>query len=454
MKINSRILVRLALTLAAIALSSFAEKATAAAFTNSGSLNPARAAHGAVLLPKGKVLVVGGRNGTDRLASAELYDPATGTWTNTGSLATGRNRLSVTLLTNGLVLAVGGATGQGPTATCELFDPASGIWTNTGSMVTARGRQTATLLLNGKVLITGGSPDAGVTSLSSAELFNPATGTWTNTSSMGTARDLDTATLLLSGKALVVGGSATGDSAPALASAELYDPATGTWTPTGSLNVARTYHTATLLPDGRVLVAGGEDGITAFSSAELYDPATGTWTATGPLESARSVHTATLLSDGTVLAAAGYHYGPSDPIGSLSSAELYTPSARTWTATGSLNAAGSFQTATLLTNGQVLISAGYDDSASVWLSSAELYDSASGTITLVNPVKLPNGGYRIAFTGTPNGTNTVLATTNPTLPLANWTALGVAQEFSPGLYLFTDLQAMNTSQRFYCVRSP
>ena len=122
-----------------------------------------------------------------------------------------------------------------------------------------------------------------------------------------------------------------------------------TWTATGSLNTARTFHTATLLPDGEVLVAGGEDSNSnRLANAELYDPTTGTWTATGSLNTARSGHTATLLPDGKVLVAGGFE---SESDNFLASAELYDPATGSWTATGSLNTARAGQTATLLPDG-------------------------------------------------------------------------------------------------------
>jgi hypothetical protein len=155
---------------------------------------------------------------------------------------------------------------------------------------------------------------------------------WTLTGSLGIARHRHTATLLPSGKVLVAGGYNSGGAA--LISAELYDPVTGTWMATGSLGTARYQHTATLLPSGKVLVAGGLAGRTYhrtyLSSAELYDPAAGTWTATGNLGTARFEHTATPLPSGKVLVAGGYNSG------NLSSAELYDPAAGTWTATGTL----------------------------------------------------------------------------------------------------------------------
>jgi hypothetical protein len=274
---------------------------------------------------------------------------------------------------------------------------------------------------------------------------------------MGTARGNHTATLLLNGKVLVAGGFNRNTSS-AVATAELYDPATGTWTPTGSLAAARDYHTATLLLSGKVLVAGGAPdaaGFSSFASAEVYDPNAGTWTTIGSMGSARQAHIATLLPDGKVLAAGGNYNSFNAPtIVALASAELYNPTTGTWSTSESLIAPRSTHAATLLPNGKVLVAAGYYVNNNVQLFSAELYDSAAGNVTLVNPVKLPGGAFQFAFTGAANGTNTLLAATNLALPLANWTVLGVAPEFSTGLFVFSDAQAAGNPQRFYRIRSP
>ena len=340
-------------------------------FTNTGSLNTGRYQHTATLLQNGLVLVAGGLdNNNNALASAELYDPTSGTWTATGSLATARYVHTATLLPNGKVLVVGGLGngGGGALASAELYDPASGTWTATGSLADGRFGHTATLLPSGNVLVATGATN---TLLASAELYDPASGTWTATGSLNTARYYHTATLLPSANVLVAGGLAGNGSLPS-ASAELYDSANGTWTVTGSLNTARYIHTATLLPNGKVLVAGGQNG--DLASAELYDPASGTWTATGSLNTARYSHTATLLPNGNVLVAGG-----ANSSATLASAELYNPASGTWTATGSLNTAREFHTATLLPNGKVLVAAGLGNGGA--LASAELYGPAPPVIT-------------------------------------------------------------------------
>ena len=346
-------------------------------FQNTGSLATARRTHSATLLPNGKVLVASGQNNGDDLASAELYDPASGTWTATGNLADPRHRHGATLLSNGKVLVVGGNGNSGALASAELYDPASGTWTTTGSLATARNELRATLLPNGKVLVSGGySSNGSSTYFANADLYDPVSGTWTVTASLATARSLHSATLLPNGKVLIAGGSGAGDLP--LASVELYDPASGTWTPASSLPAPRAAHSATLLPDGKVLVAGGtSDNLTALASAELYDPATGTWTATGNLVVARGDQGATLLPNGKVLVAGGAT--DSTPNNSLRSAELYNPATGTWTLTGSLALARDDHTMTSLPNGKVLVAGGRNGSGD--LASAELYEQGPPLIT-------------------------------------------------------------------------
>lgn len=289
-------------------------------WTSDGALVPPRSQHTATLLLDGKVLVAGGHDGSNALVIAEIYDPATGTWQATGALATPRSGHTATRLRSGKVLVVAG----GFVSDAELYDPVDDTWVSAGFVSSSRSLHTATLLLSGKVLVAGGFD--GPSTLSSVDLYDPETGAWESTGSLIEPRGGHSATLLPSGKVLVAGGHDTVD----LASAELYDPATGTWQVTGSLAVPRFRHTATLLPSGQVLVAAGASGTDsigfgpAVASAELYDPSTGTWQGAGSLAAARHRHSATLLLNGQVLVAGGDddYAGGGYPAG----AELYARS--------------------------------------------------------------------------------------------------------------------------------
>lgn len=288
-----------------------------ASWTTTAPLSTNRYQATATLLANGRVLVAGGMN-YPRLASALLFDPATSTWIATGSMSTAHDAHTATLLANGKVLVAGGWSGtvyQG-IANADVYDPTSGTWTATAPMLSPRMDHTATLLPNGKVLVAGGYH---LGTLSSSELYDPAASTWTATGPMTTNRDYHTATLLTNGKVLIAGGGGSGT----YSSAELFDPATSTWSAAAPMNVIRMQHTATLLRDGRVLVAGGFSPAapqSCVSATEIYDPTSGTWSPSGNLVVARYFHTATLLTDGTVLVTGG-----ATTNGVTSSAELFLP---------------------------------------------------------------------------------------------------------------------------------
>lgn len=296
-----------------------------AKWTTTGYMNDKRQRHTATRLADGKVLVMGGLGKTDyvAIASAELYDPATGKWTLTGSMNFARDYHTSTLLADGKVLVTGGRHEIGDAigvalASAELYDPATGKWTVTGSLNYGRQIHTATLLTDGKVLVVGGV-DIDVKQLKSAEIYDPATGKWHTTGSMTYEREDHTATLLADGKVLVVGGINN----LTRASVEIYDPSSGLWTTTNSLTYPRQRHTATLLSNHKVLVTGGME-VTVRASSELYDPATSIWSTVGDLKYNRAFHTMTVLNNGTVLAAGG---GQSiNPVLSQrASAELFYP---------------------------------------------------------------------------------------------------------------------------------
>jgi N-acetylneuraminic acid mutarotase len=261
-------------------------------------MSVARRQHTATLLWDGNVLIAGGRDSSGALATAEVFDPATGSFATTGSLNVARYGHTAVLLSNGKVLVAGGRDASGALASAELYDPAVGTWSVTGGLVAPRADHTATLLPNGTVLVTGG--DAGG-ALGTAEVYDPAVGqqTWSATGSLTTPRSRHTATLLQNGKVLVVGGS---NADTPVATAEIYDASTG-WSSGGTLTTARDRHTATLLPDGKVFVAGGY-GTTPLASAEIYNPSSG-WSSAATMPRARDSAAAVLLSTGKVLIVGG-----------------------------------------------------------------------------------------------------------------------------------------------------
>lgn len=344
-------------------------------WSSAGSLPNGLVYHTATMLLNGKVIVAGGviSGGLTILKQTQLYDPSNPTlWPSAAWLNTARYSHTATLLANGMVLVAGGTGASGvPLASVELYGPTTNTWSAAASLANTRVNHTATLLSNGKVLVVGGA-GAGVGVLASAELYDPVTNAWTAAGTLTNARFGHTATLLPNGKVLVAGGC---NCVNALASVELYDPATNAWSSVASLNTARTYHTATLLTNGMVLVAGGEmmggvNGSGVFASSELYDPSSNTWSAAGNLATARFDHTATLLTNGMVLVAGGVNGAFVIP--ALATAELYNPATNTWSATGSLANARYLHTATLLSTGKVLVVGGDADSSNQ-LSSAELY---------------------------------------------------------------------------------
>src|SRR5215469_7576139 len=292
-------------------------------FTATGAMTASTFVFSATLLPNGRVLLIESRN-------AELYDPSTGTVTATGSMVDGQGG-HATLLTNGKVLMTGPGNPQ-------LYDPSTGAFTLTGPYANVYTHDdsfqtTVTLLPSGEVLF---AEDVQYVRNYSAELYDSTTNTFRLTGTMVSFLLGRTTTLLVNGKILRAGGA---DDFGRYHIAEQYDPATGMFTATGDMTTPRDSHAAVLLPDGAVLIAGGYGmgpignsccvSLGSLASAELYDSSTGTFTAPGNMTARRAYHTATMLNDGRVLITGGV--SPVGPgvfdvaYGSLSSAEIYTP---------------------------------------------------------------------------------------------------------------------------------
>jgi hypothetical protein len=370
-----------------IAPTSRVTHATGPGFEATGSMvSSARGYHTATLLGDGRVLIVGGQTVTEGsvsiFSSAELYDPAAGTFTPTGPMAEARESDSATLLQDGRVLIVGGQNNQ-ILSSAELYDPKTGKFSPTGSLDAPRENHTASLMVDGRVLIAGGDPSGGdgQTPLATAEIYDPKSGTFSPIGSMIAARKRAGAALLGDGRVLIVGGlDAQLDT---LSTAEIYDPKKGTFSPTGSMLTAQSVMSVITLLDGRVLVVGGDAA--GSPTAEIYDPITGAFSATGRM-AVQGLDAAVLLHDGRVLVLGGYFAGAAGN----GSADLYDPATNTFGPSGTMTTPRFGQSATVMADGRVLVAGGAID------ASAEVYTppapgatiTPSPTPTLAVPTEL------------------------------------------------------------------
>ena len=422
------------------------------AWTLTDSLPVAGTFQTITLLAGGQVVATGGSaseyNGPG-LNVIETYGtpvtappPPLGTWTMTGPMDEARATFNLTVLTNGQVLATGGqANGIPPLPqyAADLYNPATGLWTNTGYMNNPREAYASALLTNGQVLVAGGlMTQFGSSITTSCELFYPATGSWSNTGSMHEAREGDVAVRLNNGQVLVAGGAGDGSS-------ELYNPATKTWALTGYMNEERKFAPAFLLPNGKVLIVDGADD----GTAELYDPNTALWSYTsGAMLDIQEDPATALLTNGMVLVAGGFDANADDYTGF---SELYNPVSDSWSQTGTMNTARESAGSTVLANGVVLVAGGYTGS---FLTDAELYDPLTGAwtetgamkegrynfpmVTLLNGAALATGGFGANATGNGNSASTELyATIVPGMALSNETRLPAGSfrfsfAFTPG----------------------
>ncbi len=278
------------------------ERWTGYAFTTDGQLNHPRREHHATLLPTGQVLVAGGLD-VHAVAATELYTPGSG-FRDIGNLVTPRFYSAAVGLRTGQVLYLGGFDTSEITVLkqAELYDP---FWAGVGPMHEGRQDHSATLLQDGRVLLAGGG-DGGSGTRSTAELFDPATGTFTSVG-MVEARSKHAAAMLGNGAVLLAGGQNTGTQF--LASAEVFDPTAGSFSRTASLSSPRLGHTATALADGRVMIAGGF-GPTVWASTEIYSlnagPSQGTFAAGPAMTRDRLGHASVRLDNGHVLSTGGW----------------------------------------------------------------------------------------------------------------------------------------------------
>jgi Galactose oxidase, central domain/Kelch motif len=361
-----------------------------------GASGTAPAALSSGLRHPGWVLMEGGVSGS-RAATrrAELFNPARMRWVGTGAMHRARENHTATLLPDGQTLIAGGEGAKGAALTsAELYNPNRGKFTMTGAMNAARGGHTATLIEgcacaeDDMVLIAGGSTRlAGGVPLASAELYDPASREFTTTGSMKTARAGATATLIasgpLAGDVLVAGG--TGKGGAMLASAEIYDPRTGTFSETGAMTTARVFHTATWLGylkdsgamAGEILIAGGQTPAGVTSSAEVYDPAAGAFSAIASMMAARATQDAVLMTDGRVLVAGGF--GSRENF--LNSAEIFTPADGTFQPTAAMTSVHAGGDGVLLADGRVLIAGGRS-------SIGDVYNPASATFATTRPMRV------------------------------------------------------------------
>jgi hypothetical protein len=388
------------LTLTSIAL------AQSGRFTATGNMIVPRQGHSATLLRNGKVLICGGLSGYNGAAwaSAELYDPNTGTFAATGNMATPRQNHTATLLPDGRVLIAGGQTSTGyplgVLRSAELYDPATGTFAGTADMTTERTAHSATVLNDGRILIAGGGDVIGVNIwFSSAELYDPRIGTFTPTGKMTTGRWGLSAAPLADGRVLVAGGH-NGDDGPII-SVEIYDPKTGSFSLAGETGFPSSVGAAimSVLPSGKVLINMiYYDGTTA--DAQLYDPAAMTFSLTGSMTVQRSF-SSTLLSTGSVLTAGG------------SSADLYDPASGAFSRAGDLITGRAGHTATLLGDGTVLVAGGAPSIFNLsYLKTAELYHP---TKVAPAPVLYSLPGTRQGAI-LHAGTNRVVSATDPAIP--------------------------------------
>ena len=323
-----------------------------------------RSAHTATRLGDGRILIAGGMESAEgnevNTGTAEVYDPSTNLFKTTGLMTRPRAGQTATLLHNGDVLFTGGFDKGVALDSAEIYHIATGTFRGTSNMSAKRDRHTATLLKDGRVLVVGGTSNLGSETNRSAEVYDPVTGQFTSVGLMISPRSAHAATMLADGSVLITGGTANRFDT-VLAATELYDPAKQIFHFAGSMNAARHKHGATLLQDGRVLISGGSDDASRMggrlSSAEIYDPSSQSFKVTGQMVKARFKVTTSVIAipNGKVVICGDGEY-----------LEVYDPASGTFsTASGSVDEAWMYATATPLDNGTVFITGGYNENMEV-----------------------------------------------------------------------------------------
>jgi WD40 repeat protein len=335
------------------------------------------AAHQSVAVIGGRVLIIGGgslENPVSFTHKVELYNPASGVSLLTGGLNTARGSFSASLLRDGRVLVIGGNNASDKWVTSvEIYDPVSGAWSLSQPLYNHGTGHTATLLVDGRVLLVGGCAGDGMPGRTNrTELFDPATNSWADAGVLGQSRCGHIAALLTNGRVLVAGGE---NGERTLSSSEVFDPVTGQWSPTGDLNVARSEAVAVQLRDGRVMITGGLSPVGGNSvtrnDVEIYDENLGEWEQAAPMLENRYGHTVNLLPGGLVLVVGGLEVVENDTKRFMGSVDVYDPEEDTWTPVASTDEPRAYHTATLLTDGRIFVAGGMS-AETLFLASTEI----------------------------------------------------------------------------------
>lgn len=408
------------------------------AWVNAGTMITNRYKHGAVLLPNGKVLVAGGADLTGiRFASVEIYDPISNSWSLAASLPSARSQTSMTMLKNGKILIAGGENGgAGPTNEALLYDYILDTWvTTTNTISVARFLQTATLLNNGNVLLVGGlTSDMPNTTSDAVDIYNPVSDSWSAGTFLQTSRFAHTATLMVNGKVLVAGGWSSAIGGNGLDSVHIYDPATDTWAVGASMPVGVDYLNAVLLPNGLVAAIGGNTNV-SVNNVSLYNYLSDTWTAGPVMITARHSAGVVLLPDQEVLVIAG---GATAVVGGRTNAvERFDFADGFWKAANPMNVPRTYFTTTTLANGKVLAAGGSNVGLNTPTNQCEIYDPATGNWTLTG--NMTSVRYYHSATLLPDGR--VFVAGGETAPSTYITSCEI---YDPGTGLWTAATPMAT----------